>query len=345
ISGYVTNYRFKQQLTERMVDDYQQTANAMQKNLETLILYAQDFSKYMALDEDVLNTIHTYKNMREDQVIMNRLSMQKKWNEFSTRLLYSTSMLYSLDVYADKELIYRYDDPSNKNVQNIPEAVLEGALTQAAPVWTDLLTVKQYKSYAQNTEYCFGVVKSVRDTSAQKVGAIAVYVRESSFSDILQPISKNQNNRSYLVNSNDLVISAVDKNDLYCNISQVLGISEKEYADCLQNGVLQKEPKGKDPILYITRTFRGGKVKLICEITMEELRKQQNETMLFLGIMMLLSLVLAIISAWFVSNRVTKPLGQLMEIMEKIKTDDKSSHLRFPEGNTGEIGALSSKFN
>ena len=44
--GYVSSRQFRTLLTDRMVDDYQETANSMQKNIETLINYMQDFTKY-----------------------------------------------------------------------------------------------------------------------------------------------------------------------------------------------------------------------------------------------------------------------------------------------------------
>ena len=61
--GYASNRQFRTLLTDRMVDDYQETVNTMQKNVETLINYAQDFTKYMALNDGVLDAILQYESM------------------------------------------------------------------------------------------------------------------------------------------------------------------------------------------------------------------------------------------------------------------------------------------
>lgn len=346
IQGYVSNWRSAELLTERMIDDYQETTDAVCKNIETLIIYVQDFTKYTALDEGVLNTITDYQNESEENNIRNRMLMKAKWDKISTRVLYSTSMLYSLDVYSGDKLIYSYfDDPSETETKNIPEDVLHKAVAQRQPIWTDLLTLKQTRSYTKAPDYGFGVVKSVVDESMQKVGAISVFVRESSFSDILKPTKEEKKSRFYLVNENNQVISAVDKTELYKSVKLLLNLSESEYKECLEKEVFLKERKGEIPILYLSRKIGDKGVKLICETTMDELGKQRRDLQFFAIILMILSVGMAIISAWYVSKRVTKPLGELMGLMERIKAEDKNNSLRFPEGNTGEIGVLGSRFN
>ena len=91
--GYVSNRQFKSLLTERMVDDYQETVNTMQKNVETLINYAQDFTKYMSLNDEVLNAIIEYENMTEENKIRDYMGLKEKWDELSNELIYSAIMM------------------------------------------------------------------------------------------------------------------------------------------------------------------------------------------------------------------------------------------------------------
>lgn len=346
ILGSVSSRQFDNLLTERMVSDYQETVNTMQKSVETLITYVEDFTKYTALDEEVLNTIMKYQNMSGKNSGLSRVSLKQKWDKFSTKLIFSTSMIYSLDIYWGEDLVYSYyPDPVDSAAKNIPKEILQKALGQASPVWTNLLSLKQYRSYAKKPDYGFGVVKSVRDESAKRVGAIAVYVRESSFSDILASAEDEEKGRFYLVSSDNTILSAKDKTELYQEASSVLGLSLGEYKECIQKGKLLKKQRGKDPILYVCREKEESGIKLIGATTMTELGRQQRDLKMFIAILIGVSVALAVISAWFVSNRVTKPLSELMTIMEKIKKEGKNSHLRFPEGNTGEVEILGSRFN
>lgn len=346
ILGGVSGYQFKKMLTERTVADYQETVYAIQNNLETLITYVQDFTKYMSLNDDVLDTIEEYQRKEGNISILDNMKMKQDWDALSTQLIFSTSMIYSLEIYSGDEMIYSYyDDPSVSDAKNVPDDVLKQALTQSQPIWTDLLTLKQYRSYAKKPDYGFAVVKSVRDEYSKKVGAVAIYVRESSFSDILESGNKKQKGRFYLVDGKNNILSAADKTELYQDVRSRLSLSEKEYETCVQKGVLLKEERGKEPQLYISRNIGEKGVRLVCETTMKELGRQQRESKIFIGVLMLVSAILATISAWFVSGKITKPLGQLMGIMEQIQEDEKSIHLRFPEGDTSEIGILGHRFN
>lgn len=344
--GYVSSRQFEELLTERMVDDYQETVNAMQKNVETLITYTEDFTKYLSLNQEVMDTIIEYQNTKDEDSILSQMVMKQKWDKLSNQLIFSTSMIYSLEIYTGENMVYTYYyDPMESDTKNIPDEVLKIANSQSQPVWTDLLTLRQYRSYVKKPDYGFAVVKSVNSEMAGRVGVIAVYVRESSFADILEPQAEEQKNRYYLVNADNAIVSAVDKEELYAGAGVTLGLTEEEYGTCIQEGVLLKEKRGEDPLLYVSRLIGNKGVKLVCETTMDELGEQQRSLQVFMGIIMIISVILAAFSAWFVSNRVTKPLGELMGIMEKIKTEDKRSHSRFPVKDKGEISVLGSRFN
>ena len=346
IFGYVSSQQFEELLTERMVDDYQETVNTMQKNVETLITYMEDFTKYLSLNQEVQDTIIEYQNMEDENRILSQLAVKQKWDKFSSQLIFSTSMIYSLEIYTGENKVYTYYyDPMESDAKNIPDEILKTANSQSQPIWTDLLTLRQYRSYVKKPDYGFAVVKSVNNQLSGRVGAIAVYVRESSFAEILEPKKEERKNRYYLVNADDTIVSAVNKEELYEKANTTLELSKEEYEKCMQDGVLLKEEKGQDPLLNVSRMIGKKGIKLVCETTMDELGEQQNSLKIFIGIMMFFAVILATVSAWFVSNRVTKPLGELMGVMEKIKTEDKNSHLRFQERDTGEIGVLGSRFN
>lgn len=344
--GYVSSRQFRTLLTDRMVDDYQETANSMQKNIETLINYMQDFTKYTALDTDVASAIQRYESMTEENRVLNQMGLEAEWDAQSNKLIYSTSMIYSLEIYTDDTMVYSYyDDPMADELKNIPDDILDKALGQNQPVWTDLLMLRQYRSYAKRPEYGFAVVKSVRDSSEKRIGVVAVYVRESSFADILEPLSGDQDSRSWLINGDGTVISSLDKEELYGQAADTIGLSEGEYRECVDEGLILKEKQGEVPMMYVSRKIGENGLTLVCSASMEELGSQQRYVAYFISGMVALSAALAFAGAWFASRRVTKPLDQLMGIMEKIKSGGENSHLRFPEGDTGEVGILGCRFN
>ena len=281
--GYASNRQFRTLLTDRMVDDYQETVNTMQKNVETLINYAQDFTKYMALNDGVLDAILQYESMTEENRILDYMELKENWDGLSTELIYSTSMIYSLEIYSGKTMVYSYyDDSMNSENKNIPDEILEKAINQNPPVWTDLLTLRRYRSYAKRPEYGFAVVKSVRNSSEKRIGVIAIYIRESSFAEILEPFSVDSNGQFYLVNKDGDVVSSVDKSDLYRPARRTLGLSLDEYEQCLEDGTLLVERKGEAPILYVSRAIGENGLALVGRTSMVELVSQQKSTGLFI---------------------------------------------------------------
>lgn len=344
--AYISNRQFESFLTERMVRDYDETVNILKKNVETLIYYMQDFSKYMSLDESVLEAITNYENMTEETRARNELEIKRQWDMFSNRLIFSTSMIYSLEIYTEDKLVYSYySDPLNSSQKHIPEEVKQEAFSQSAPVWSDLLMLKQYRSYAKKTEYGFAIVKSVRDAYAKKVGTVAVFVRESSFADILEPVNEGKTDQFYLVSGEDTIISSKEKEKLYQDAPETLELTESEYQQCVEDGMLLKSRTGEIPVLYISRDIGERGIKLVGRASMEELGRQQREITVFISCLVLIAVGLAIVSAWLTSRRVTKPLGELMDVMERIKEGDENSHLRFEEENAGEVGILGHRFN
>ena len=345
VLGSVSSRRFGNALTERTVSDYQETVNAVQKNMEALIIYAQDFAKYLSLDESVLETITEYQRLEGRITSAELTKMRQEWNLVSGRLINSTSMLYNLEIYSQDHLIYSYyNDPIASEEKNIPDELLREAVGQAAPVWSDLLALKQFRSYAKKTEYGIAVVKSVRNEWGRQVGAIALYVREPSFAEILQTVDGNTESSYYLINGEDKILSAMDKGLLHRRASASLGLSYAEYQKCLENGIYLKEQSGKAPFLYVSRGIGDKGLKIVCKTAMVELAQQQKELRFFMGVMAGVAVLAAVFCAWLVSSRITKPLGRLMEIMRQIKEDD-SSQLRFQGQESGEIGVLGNRFN
>ncbi|WP_373216742.1 hypothetical protein [Ruminococcus sp. 5_1_39BFAA] len=57
---FLCNRKFSGLIIERAVDDYAETIVAMQKNVDTLVSYTEDFAKYMSLDERVQSLLEEY---------------------------------------------------------------------------------------------------------------------------------------------------------------------------------------------------------------------------------------------------------------------------------------------
>jgi len=341
----ICNQKFSSLITEQVVDDYQEITVAMEKNVETLSSYTQDFAKYMSLDTALRDTLSDYYEMSPEEWTKNRLSMQKQWEDISIRLIYSTSRLAGVGIYVGKEPLYSYFNSSFEyDTDMIPGTTLQEAEMQKKALWTDLLTLRNTSSYKSKPEYVFAVVKLVQGAGGEKLGTIVVFVRESSFSEVIAK-EDTQNRQFYLVNEDGQIISAENKEALYHDVKEELDLSDEQYQSCRQDGKMLLQQKGSAPVLYMSSEIEGTGWHLIGKTVLEELDAQQQGLRTFMKMMLILAGGLTILVSWFISKKLTKPLNELILVMRKIESGQNKEKLRFSPDGIGEMGLLGQEFN
>lgn len=337
--------QYERSMKAQVVSDCGETVDVMGKSVESLIMYMEDFSKTISLNESVRNAIMIYLGSDDEMSLHDAAALRKEFDHLSTGLFYSTSMIFNFDLYAGRDLIYSYHNlRADEEISVIPLQIIERALQTAAPIWTDLISLPQLRKYNKNDEYGFAVVKSVRDDQSKIIGFIAVYVKESSFASLLE--TKNVADQScFLVNAENRIISATGKDTLGQNINEVFDLNEEEQQICMQSGMLLKEETGHVPALYIRREIEDENVALVCRIIMSDLALQTRSLRLILTGVAIAAVIIAFVGAGFASGYITRPLGRLTQVMEQIKSESGNGRTRyFGEGN-GEIAQLGEQFN
>ena len=160
----VCNHKVFNMITERVVEDYSQTTMAVQKNVETLISYTEDFSKYLAIDEQMQSLIEEQKSASKGQQLRSDVEIRQDWQKLSRSLIYSTSRLAGFGVYAGDELLYSYYNSFvSYDTDIISETDLTRAESQKSPLWTDLMTLKSTGGWYHKEEPVYSVLKYVQD--------------------------------------------------------------------------------------------------------------------------------------------------------------------------------------
>lgn len=342
----ICNRKVFKMITDRAVEDYAQTSTAVQKNVETLISYTEDFSKYLSIDEQMQSLIQEQKSASGGQPLRSDIEIRQDWQQLSRSLIYSTSRLAGFGVYAGDELLYSYYNSFiSYDTDIIPKEDLARAESQKSPQWTDLMVLKSTGGWYHKEEPVYSVLKYVQDVEGKHLGTIVLFVRETSFSDILANTEDTQNRQFYLVSRDDRIVSSVDKNHLSQNAGAVLGLTEEEYQTCLNAGQLLVEPVGKAPILYMASQIQGTPFCLVGRTVLEELQVQRRELAVFMQVTLFLTLFVAIVVSWLVSKQVTRPIKQIIGVMKQIEDSPNTEKLRCPVGGTEETRQLGLEFN
>ena len=339
----ISNQKVFSMITERAVEDYAQTSTAVQKNVETLISYTEDFSKYLSVDDNIRGNMEETGKADDTR---SELEIRKNWEEICAQLIVTTSRLTGLGVYSEDEFLYGYYNSSiSYDIDVISKEALNKVRQNKEPQWTDLMTLESTVGYHYKKEPVYAVLKYVQGDHGEYLGTIALFVREASFSDILANTEDIQNRQFYLINNDNKIVSSIDKNDLYQDATQVLGLTQEEYQTCMTEGLLLLEPVGKAPILYMTSEIKGTPFRLVGRTVLEELQVQRKELAAFMQVTLILVLIAAIIASWFVSKQVTKPIKQIISVMKQIEDNSNKEKLRCPVDGTEETRHLGIEFN
>lgn len=343
---FLCNRKFSGLITERAVDDYAETTVAVQKNVDTLVSYTEDFAKYMSLDERVQSLLEEYNGSSVENRVKNAAFMYNEWEEISVQLIYSTSRVAGFGVYSDNELLYSFfNSATSYDTDIISKKSLEQAKQQKKPLWTDLLTLESSGVWFNKEEYVFSVLKYVQGEHGKRLGTIVLFVRESSFSDILSNADDTRTRQFYLTDTDGMVVSAENKECLYRDVKEAVGLTDDQYEVCLEKGQLLLEHENEAPVLYMSSEIAGTNFRLVGRTVLQELQVQRKDFSMFMQMILVAILGVAILASWFVSKQVTKPLNRIIGVMKQIESGQNKEKLRCPEDGMYELSQLGEEFN
>lgn len=341
---FICRQRFSISMTEQVVQDYQETTAAIQENVETLVTYGNDFAKYLSMDSVLQTTLANYQ-AGQPYSAQEALLLEQEWQHVSVKLLYSTTMVAGIGIYSGDELLYSfYNSSVALNTDILPPEALHAAVKTQKPLWTGLLSLKNTSLYRNAPDPVFAILKSVQADDGSPLGTVVLYIRETSFAQTLLA-AEQLNKRFYLVDEQNRIIVSSDESLLYQNAQSALDLTDEQYAKVSGHGSLLMHDKHQSDTLYMSVQLGSLGWRLIGQTRLETLAIQQKTLQLFMQMILLLSVVLAIIAAWLVSKRVTRPLGRLIAVMKNIETDKGQTHPRAPTDAGGEMGILSEEFN
>ena len=342
----ICNQRVFSMITDRVVEDYTQTIAAVQQNVETLVSYSEDFSKYLSVDEHIQSLMETQYRTTEADRVRNEIETRRDWEEINVRMTYSTSRLAGFGVYTEEGLLYSHFNATVPyNIDIIPEADLRQAEWRKEPLWTDLMVLKSKNPWYYKEEPVFAVLKYVQDNRGRHLGTLALFIRETSFSSILSSAGDARSRQLVLVDAGGAVVSSENEGDLYQSAAGVLSLTEEAYQSCLAQGYVLQSPANGAPILYMTRQIEGTPFRLVGRIVLDDLREQQKKLSVFMLGTLILTLAAAIVASWCVSKQVVRPIRQIISVMKRIEDSPGAEKALCPLSGIEEINQLSLEFN
>lgn len=314
------------------------------KNLMTMINSFEDYTRIIASDYRLQEELFELKNQNLSNLEINsleKLDIKSIISAIICNIIAPNTQGAAIAVYNTKDIIYSGYNLIDSEVDRLITPVfLDKGIKEQIPVWSELLTLE----FADKTKQdVFAVEKLVIDKdTGYKTGSIILFVNEKSLSQIYIEENTNENDRIFILDTNDVIISSQDKTELYKDITQVIGMSEDEYSQLIQKGRLILNNNNRR-VLYSIQTFKKLNWKLISSIPLDEITKENIQIGKSIAIVGTACIIFAFFASYFIAYTIIKPVNQLTKTMKDIMNGDMK--IRAKEYENGQIGILTKGFN
>ncbi len=175
--------------------------------------------------------------------------------------------------------------------------------------------------------------------NAREVGRLELYIPEEKISKIYSDIQYEQSGKIMIANNDGVIISSLNKEELYSNIS------ESNYFQWAR----KPDNKGKilkidgTRYLVISKHIKSFDWILMGLVPLSDIMEKNNRIILLNYMIGIVCIILACMLVYFLSRFITRPIVELSEIMSLAGEGD--FEIRAVEYSNDEIGLLSKKFN
>ena len=196
-----------------------------------------------------------------------------------------------------------------------------------------------YSTSGKTVNY-FSVLKPVISYySGSIVAVVELNYLESTVSQFLKPLYDQKGSSISIVDQNGIVISDLNKNSLYCDISDT-----ESFAFAVQaNGKCKIIREDNENYLVTSVHFDKINYYAVSKLPLDVITSQMWQQLILIVICGVLGLVLASVTSYFFTRSITKPILSLSESMAGAGQGDFSVSVR-AVGND-EISQLTRKFN
>ncbi len=311
----------------------------IENSIENLTKNVEDYIRILSMDYRLQQQLELNKNSNKS--LISNLDSDKVLSKVISNMVNPASKISAASVmgndgilsevgYVDNSCIYsRFDESLTQHIKD-----------EKKPVWTSLFKLN-YK-FGGN-ENVFGIAKNITDfDTGENLGIAIMYLKEEEIASVYMDNTANKNDKFFIVDSEENIISAQDKNDLYTKFRQRINLGNLDLNSFANNEGMITSVEGKQSLVTV-KGFNKLDWKIISIVPLDEITIENKRITKVLLIIAMLCLVFAFAASYLVSYTITKPILKLVKIMKKVKLG--KMDLRVDFDSTDEIGMLGDGFN
>jgi Predicted signal transduction protein with a C-terminal ATPase domain len=314
-------------------------------NLYTLMSSIEDYSKVVATNNRVQSLLRTLTDKiaadEQSDGQIDVISMRPEMYGAVAHIISPNTPVFAVSVFLNNQVVYSDSMIDQSSIRSmIGEEFLASAQQLQKPVWSDLMRLKLNDG---RYEHVFAVAKLVIDLNkGDNIGIVILFIGEQQMSRIFSANKGDQTNKRYIVRNDGQIISAEDSSELNQNLMEAIQIEDWQFNRLLMDKKMVMNRGGNSYLLSLQKVDTID-WNIVSFESMEEIRRDNAKIQRFILIIGAFCLLFALVSSYYISNTVTRPIQKLARIMIQVRRGE--MNIRADHANNREIGLLTHGFN
>lgn len=309
-------------------------------SLLNLTRNSEDYVRILATDNRLQRQLERSRN--SNMTSLDRLDVEKTLSTVISNVVHPNSYIVAASIMSTDRNLYDIGFVDNSSVYPfLNDEVIDYITQKKVPTWVGL-TRMRYK-FGGGTDNVFVIGKAIIGFDTGNIlGTVILYLNEENVASIYLDNIVNQDDRFYIVDDKNNIISAQDKSELYQQFDEAFYLGRFKLDDISGGNSIINDIGGRQSLITV-QNFDELKWKIISIIPLDEITYENKEMTRLIMIFGSICLMVAFIASYLLSYNISKPILKLVNVMKEIRSGDLKRRADLKA--KGEIGMLGNGFN
>lgn len=305
---------------------------------------SEDYVRILAIDNRLQMQLERIRN--GEMTALDHLEVKKALSTAISKVVHPNSYVAAASIMSDDRTLFDVGFVDNSSVYPIlTEDVIETITKGKTPAWLGLNKIKYQFGGGEDNVFvnAFVIAKTIIGFDTGNIlGTAILYLNEENVASIYLDNIVNQDDKFYIIDNENNILSTRDKNELYKKFDEKKYLGKYKLEELSNTNSIINDIDGKQSLITV-QPFDKLKWKIISIIPLDEIIYEKNEMTKLIVFVGCICLIFAFIASYLLSYTISRPILKLVNIMKEIKSGNMK--LRANLNTKGEIGMLGDGFN
>lgn len=309
------------------------------RSLLNLINNSENYVRIFSIDRRLQDQLQRINSRQLNK--LDNLEMEKILSTVSSNVAEPITHIAAASIISSEGRIFDVGYVDNSSIKEYFNSdVIDEIRKKKTPVWLGLTRIR-FKYGGE--EDVFPIAKSIIEfDTGHYLGTAVLYLKEKDLASIYLDNIINDNDKFYIINDRNIIISTQNKNELYNVFDQKKYLGSHRLDDISNTFSIIRSIDGVKT-LVTTANFEKLNWKIVSILRLDEITYENRDITKLIVIFGAICLVFAFATSYLLSYKISKPIMKLVGIMGEIKSGNLKLRANFMAKD--EIGMLGEGFN